>query len=175
VIKLNKKDVDTLNECISKDVTRFSLQGWYFDSFKNKLRVTGTDGKRLVRMTYKTGKENQKIVKAFKDKIITPVKIKSSEELILSEVKGIPKFTIKNTKDLTEAKMTPREIEGKFPNVDAVFPKEDQNMYTFGINVSLFPRESVRVRLSKEKGPAVLKPSHIFRYTLVQSIYIFLV
>ena len=117
-----KKLLKKVSFAMSKDETRYVLNGTLF-MFKNKtLRLVATDGRRLAMAESKLSSDINK-----KDAII-PVKTITELSKILKEEGTVRIIFLDNQVafELDETMIISRLIEGEFPNYEQVIPKEKQ-------------------------------------------------
>lgn len=157
-----KKIVKRTAFAVSKDESRYVLNGIYFIFNGNKITAVSTDGRRLSFVSIETSK--RKDVKA---DFIIPSKtvhglsklLDSEEDLTVYFRENQVKFSVGNFSLITKL------IEGNFPNYDAVIPKGTGvpikiNRQTFLdalTRTSLFTSERANsVKLTFSKGSCVL-------------------
>ncbi len=132
--KLLKTMLNKVSFSMSKDETRFVLNGVLFQFKDNKLTVVSTDGKRLslTNTEIKSELENVKLIIpkttiSILSKILLEegtIDISFSDKLILFELENL--IIISNV------------IEGEFPNYEEVIPKENKDKITID-NTLLLP------------------------------------
>ena len=124
-VKLNQSLLKTMlnmtSFAMSRDETRYILNGVYITIKKNTLRMVATDGRRLALI-----EREVELPKAIDKKIIIPIKavgellrnLKEEGDLSISFGDNQVIF------DLGSSIIISRLIEGEFPNYEQVIPKE---------------------------------------------------
>ncbi|OGX35892.1 MAG: DNA polymerase III subunit beta [Omnitrophica WOR_2 bacterium RIFCSPLOWO2_02_FULL_50_19] len=108
---------------ISKDETRYILNGVLLVLTDKKLRIVATDGRRLAMVE----KEAPKSL-GFTKKVIVPAKAAAELQRILKD-DGDAKILFSENQiafDLDDSQLITRLIEGEYPNYEQVIPKQSQ-------------------------------------------------
>jgi DNA polymerase-3 subunit beta len=154
-----KSMLSMTNFAMSKDETRYVLNGILFTIKPNCLRLVATDGRRLAMAETKA-----QFPKAQERKIIVPAKTVNELNKILAD-EGTVKILFGENQvlfDVGPTKVVSRLIEGEFPNYEQVIPKEAKEkvrvlrdkLLAATKRVALFTNSdsmAVRVELSKDK------------------------
>jgi DNA polymerase III subunit beta len=160
--KLLKKVIRRTLFAVSRDESRYVLNGIYFIFNGHKLTAVSTDGRRLSFISVDATKR-----KDLKADFIIPAKsimellklLDSAEELKIYSKENQVKFTIGNFSLITKL------IEGNFPNYEAVIPKgtgstakiKRQVFLDALMRTSLFTSERANsIKLSFTKGTCLL-------------------
>ncbi|MFA6356690.1 MAG: DNA polymerase III subunit beta [Candidatus Omnitrophota bacterium] len=109
---------------ISKDETRYVLNGILFAVSDKKLKVVATDGRRLAMVEKDTPKQA-----GFSRKAIVPSKAVAEVMRILKE-DGDVRISFSETQaafELEDSTLITRLIEGEYPNYEQVIPKQGQD------------------------------------------------
>lgn len=109
---------------ISKDETRYILNGVLLVLADKKLRIVATDGRRLAMIE----KEMPKTA-SFTKKVIVPAKAVAELQRILKD-DGDAKILFSENQiafDLDDSQLITRLIEGEYPNYEQVIPKQGQD------------------------------------------------
>jgi DNA polymerase-3 subunit beta len=154
-----KKMIGMTSFAISRDETRYVLNGVLFVIKSSYIRMVATDGRRLAMVEEKT-----QAPKTQERKIIIPAKTIAELSKLLGD-EGEVKMCFGNNQvlfDIGSTKVVSRLIEGEFPNYEQVIPKEVKDK--IGISrasflaatkrASLFTNPdslAVKIELSKDK------------------------
>ncbi len=109
---------------ISKDETRYILNGVLFVLSDKKLRVVATDGRRLAMVEKETPKPP-----GFTKRIIVPSKAVNELQRILKDDGDVKILFSENQVafELDDSQLITRLIEGEYPNYEQVIPKQGQD------------------------------------------------
>ena len=109
---------------ISKDETRYILNGVLFVLTDKKLRVVATDGRRLAMVEKETPKPL-----GFTRKVIIPSKAVTELQRILKDDGDVKMLFSENQVafELDDSQLITRLIEGEYPNYEQVIPKQGQD------------------------------------------------
>ncbi len=116
-----KKMLTMTSFAISRDETRYVLNGVLFVIKPSYIRIIATDGRRLAMVEEKT-----QLPKTQERKVIIPAKTINELNKLLGE-EGDVKISFGNNQisfDMAPTKVVSRLIEGEFPNYEQVIPKE---------------------------------------------------
>lgn len=116
-----KKLLNMTSFAISRDETRYVLNGVLFVIKPSYIRIVATDGRRLAMV-----EEKVQLPKAQERKVIIPAKTISELGKLLGD-EGEVKLCFGNNQilfDMGQTKVVSRLIEGEFPNYEQVIPKE---------------------------------------------------
>ncbi|MFA5085754.1 MAG: DNA polymerase III subunit beta [Candidatus Omnitrophota bacterium] len=116
-----KKMLSMTSFAISRDETRYILNGVLFVIKPTYIRIVATDGRRLAMV-----EEKSQFPKTHEKKVIIPAKT-ITELLKLLGDEGEVKICFGNNQvlfDMGSTKVVSRLIEGEFPNYEQVIPKE---------------------------------------------------
>lgn len=119
--------LDAINKtlfCTADDELRPVMNGIYFDLTEDKITMVATDAHRLVRYTNMNVKSAQPI------SFILPKKPATILKNVLAKEEGDVQVTFgqKNAKfEFGQTLVVCRQIEGRFPNYNAVIPQNNQN------------------------------------------------
>ncbi len=119
--KTLKNMLEMVDFAISRDETRYVLNGVLFIIKPSFLRLAATDGRRLA-----IAEKEMQFPNTQETKAIVPTKAISQLNRILSEEGDVKVFFGENQVmfDLGQTKVISRLIEGDFPNYEQVVPKE---------------------------------------------------
>ena len=109
---------------ISKDETRYILNGILFVLSDKKLRVVATDGRRLAMVEKETPKPL-----GFSKRVIVPAKAVAELQRILKDDGDVKILFSENqiAFELDDSQLITRLIEGEYPNYEQVIPKSSQD------------------------------------------------
>ena len=113
--------------CTADDDLRPVMNGIYFDIVEDKVTMVATDAHRLVRYT------NASVKPGLVANFILPKKPAGLLKNLLAKEEGDVKVTIgaKNARfEFGNTIIVCRQIEGRFPNYNAVIPQSNQNVVT---------------------------------------------
>ena len=116
-----KKMLSMTGFAISRDETRYVLNGALFVVKPTYIRIIATDGRRLAMV-----EEKNQSPKTHEKKVIIPAKTIAELSKLLGE-EGEVKICFGNNQvlfDMGGTKVVSRLIEGEFPNYEQVIPKE---------------------------------------------------
>jgi DNA polymerase III subunit beta len=116
-----KKILAMTSFAISRDETRYVLNGVLFVIKPTYIRIVATDGRRLAMV-----EEKVQLPKTLERKVIIPAKTVSELNKLLGE-EGDVKICFGNNQisfDMGTTRVVSRLIEGEFPNYEQVIPKE---------------------------------------------------
>jgi len=166
--KLLKEMLIMVGFAVSRDETRYVLNGVLFVIKKGKIQLVATDGRRLALSTKSVG-ENTKLNK----KVIIPTK--TVQELIkMLEDDGGVKVTFSENQvffDLGHTHVISRLIEGEFPDYDKVIPEErkekvkiDRSKFLASVKrASLFTnQDSLSIKLDFSRNKMVVSKNAPF-------------
>ena len=122
--KLLKAMLNMTSFAISKDETRYVLNGILFLATEKSLCLVATDGRRLALIERELPKPG-----GLKKKVIVPAKAVSELMRILKD-EGEVKISFSENQlsfELDDTLLITRLIEGEYPNFEQVIPKEIQN------------------------------------------------
>ena len=155
MIKITQKEYKALEMHVSKDATRFFLNGIYVDTVtKDKVTLVSTDGKRLVRVNITPDELYIPADDSYQGKILAMplVKPKKNECLYIVEGKW---QTGKHFPD--GPTMGIEYIEGKYPNWQQVIPKMDKP-FKVTINGKYMPKEEIlHISMTDNNGAMMIK------------------
>ncbi|MFA5255634.1 MAG: DNA polymerase III subunit beta [Candidatus Omnitrophota bacterium] len=154
-----KKMLSMTSFAISRDETRYVLNGVFFVIRPTYIRIVATDGRRLAMV-----EEKNQSPKTHEKKVIIPAKT-ITELLKLLGDEGEVKICFGNNQvlfDMGNTKVVSRLIEGEFPNYEQVIPKEAKDKISIARakflaatkRASLFTNPdslAVKVELAKDK------------------------
>ncbi|MFH2145491.1 MAG: DNA polymerase III subunit beta [Candidatus Omnitrophota bacterium] len=153
---LLKKLLKMVSFAMSRDETRYVLNGTLF-MLKNKtIRLVATDGRRLAMV------ESQTLIDIDKKEVIIPIKTINELQKILKE-EGVVKIIFTQNQvafELDGTTIISRLIEGEFPNYEQVLPKDRQK------------DKQKRVQIEKTQFLSAVKRASLFTSTDSQSIKI---
>lgn len=138
-----KTMLDMTNFAMSKDETRYQLNGILFTIKPNYIRLVATDGRRLAMAEMKA-----QLPKTQDRKFIVPSKTITELGRILTN-EGVVKISFGENQvsfDIGPTKVISRLIEGEFPNYEQVIPKEAKE----------------KVKVSREKFLSATKRAALF-------------
>ncbi|MDD5422209.1 MAG: DNA polymerase III subunit beta [Candidatus Omnitrophota bacterium] len=124
-INLPQKKLKTMLKmtsfAISRDETRYVLNGVLFVVKPSFIRLVATDGRRLASI-----EEKMQLPKSMERKFIVPTKAVNELDKILGEDGEVKIFFGDNQVffDAGQTRLVSRLIEGEFPNYEQVIPKE---------------------------------------------------
>jgi len=151
---LLKKIIKRVSFAMSRDETRYVLNGTLF-LFKNKnLRLVATDGRRLAFTEIKAE------INIEKKEVIVPVKTINELNKILKD-EGEVKINFTDNQiafEMDGTTIISRLIEGEFPNYEQVIPKEKQK------------EKQEKIKIEKSKLLSAIKRASLFTSTDSQSI-----
>jgi len=110
---------------ISRDETRYVLNGIYIHIDKDKIRFVSTDGRRLAFIEKKISTSLENPIE-----MILPTKTVQELNHILGK-EGVVRVAITKTQavfDFGKTQLSTRLIEGHFPNYEQVIPKEEKTV-----------------------------------------------
>ena len=113
--------------CTADDDLRPVMNGIYFDIVEDKVTMVATDAHRLVRYT------NASVKPGLVANFILPKKPAGLLKNLLAKEEGDVKVTVgaKNARfEFGNTIIVCRQIEGRFPNYNAVIPQSNQNVVT---------------------------------------------
>jgi len=119
-----KAILNSTSFAISKDETRYVLNGVLFAVGDKKLKVVATDGRRLAMVEKDLPKQA-----GFSRKVIVPAKAVAEIMRILKE-DGEVKISFSENQaafELDDSTLITRLIEGEYPNYEQVIPKQGQD------------------------------------------------
>lgn len=154
-----KKMLTMTSFAISRDETRYVLNGVLFIVKPSYIRIVATDGRRLAMVEEKT-----QLPKTHERKVIIPAKTITELNKLLGE-EGEVKIYFGNNQimfDMTTTKVVSRLIEGEFPNYEQVIPKEAKDRVGVGRSLLLAATKraalftnpdslAVKIELAKDK------------------------
>lgn len=156
-----KVDANSLSEAISKtifatgnDELRPVMTGVFFEINGNKANFVATDAHRLVKYT------RQDIEAGSSTNFILPKKPLNILKNLLSSTDGEIQVTYNEThSEFTFGNfwISARLIDGKYPNYDAVIPKENPNVLTINRNLLLTALKRVSIFANKSTYQVRLK------------------
>jgi DNA polymerase-3 subunit beta len=163
--KILKKMLDMTSFAISRDETRYVLNGVLFVIKPTHVRLVATDGRRLAMM-----EEKVQLPRALERKFIVPTKAIGELGRILGGDGDVKIFFGDNQIffDAGPTRLVSRLIEGEFPNYEQVIPKEAREKVVVPTGsflsairrVALFTNaESMAVRLDLARDKIVLSKS----------------
>lgn len=138
--------------CAADDELRPVMNGVYFDLKEDNLTMVATDAHRLVRLIYKG------IGSAQPASFILPKKPANLLKSILGkdEEQVTVTFTDKNTRfEVADTVIICRQIEGRFPNYNAVIPQNNFNKVTVDRQTIL--NAARRVAVFANQGTGLIK------------------
>lgn len=147
--------LDAINKtlfCTADDELRPVMNGIYFDLAEDKITMVATDAHRLVRYTNMSVKSAQPI------SFILPKKPATILKNILAKEEGdvTVTFGVKNAKfEFGQTLVVCRQIEGRFPNYNAVIPQNNQNKVI--VDKSTIINACKRVAVFANTGTSLLK------------------
>lgn len=139
---------------VSRDETRYALNGILFSISKNNITLVATDGRRLA-VTHAAEKQNENIAADIK-KVIVPSKTITELNRILKD-DGDVQITIKDNQaefNIENIKIISRLIEGEFPNYNSVIPEKKDGIK---INRDVFISSIRRVSIFTTQDSAGIK------------------
>lgn len=160
-----KKMLTMTSFAISRDETRYVLNGILFVIKPSYIRIVATDGRRLAMF-----EEKAQLPKTQERKVIIPAKTINELNKLLGE-EGDVKICFGNNQiafDMGQTKVVSRLIEGEFPNYEQVIPKEVKerlavpriNFLAATKRASLFTNpDSLAVKIELLKDKMVLSKS----------------
>lgn len=151
---LLKKLIKKVSFAMSRDETRYVLNGTLFVIKNNLLRLVATDGRRLALIESKTSLQMDK------KEVIIPVKTINELNKILKD-EGQIKIVFSDNQvafELDGTTVISRLIEGEFPNYEQVIPKEKQK------------ETPNRIKIKKNTLLAAIKRASLFTSSDSQSI-----
>lgn len=154
-----KKMLSMTSFAISRDETRYVLNGVLFVIKPTYIRIVATDGRRLAMV-----EEKNQSPKTHERKVIIPAKTITELVKLLGD-EGEVKICFGNNQvlfDMGNTKVVSRLIEGEFPNYEQVIPKEIKDKILIARNkflsatkrAALFTNPdslAVKVELAKDK------------------------
>lgn len=149
--KVLKNMLNMTSFAVSRDETRYILNGILFIVANKKLRLISTDGRRLSMVE----KETQKQINLSK-KVIIPLKA-TSELLKILKDEGEVKILFSENQiafEFDETLLITRLIEGEYPNYEQVIPKPSQE----------------KMKVAKESFYSAVKRANLFTSADSQSI-----
>jgi DNA polymerase-3 subunit beta len=147
-----KKMLKMTNFAISRDETRYVLNGVLFVIKPSYLRLVATDGRRLAMI-----EDKMQMPKALERKIIVPTKAVSELTRILGE-EGDVRISFGDNQalfDMGPTRIVSRLIEGEFPNYEQVIPKEAKDKV--GLSTEKFLSALKRVALFTNPDSMAIK------------------
>jgi len=116
-----KRMLATTSFAISRDETRYILNGILFVVKPDHIRFVATDGRRLAMV-----EEKMQLPKTLERKVIIPAKAVSELTKTLQDEGDVKIFFGDNQVffDMAQVRLISRLIEGEFPNYEQVIPKE---------------------------------------------------
>ena len=153
---LLKKLLKKVSFAMSRDETRYVLNGTMFSLKSKSIRLVATDGRRLALIEVKSPIEIEK------KEVIIPVKTINELNRILKEEGQVKLIFTENQVafELNGTVIISRLIEGEFPNYEQVIPKEKKS------------EKQEKIRINKEKFLAAVKRASLFTSQDSQSIKI---
>ena len=160
-----KKMLNMTSFAISRDETRYVLNGVLLIIKPNYIRIVATDGRRLAMV-----EEKAQLPKTLERKVIIPAKTVNELTKLLGD-EGEVKISFGNNQisfDMGPTKVVSRLIEGEFPNYEQVIPKEVKEKVGIGRpnflsatkRAALFTNpDSLAVKLELVKDKMVLSKS----------------
>jgi DNA polymerase-3 subunit beta len=154
-----KKMISMTSFAISRDETRYVLNGVLFIIKPAYMRIVATDGRRLAMV-----EEKAQAPKAQERKVIIPAKTIAELGKLLGD-EGDVRMCFGNNQvlfDMGNTKVVSRLIEGEFPNYEQVIPKESKDRVIIkrvsflaaAKRAALFTNQdslAVKMELSKDK------------------------
>lgn len=147
--------LDAINKtlfCTADDELRPVMNGIFFDLTEDKITLVATDAHRLVRftdMTIKTASPISFILPKKPATILKNVLVKEEGEVNVT-------FGVKNAKfEFGQTLVVCRQIEGRFPNYNAVIPQNNQNKVV--VDKSTIINACKRVAVFANTGTSLLK------------------
>lgn len=147
--------LDAINKtlfCTADDELRPVMNGIYFDLSEDKITMVATDAHRLVRYTDMTVKSAAPI------SFILPKKPATILKNVLAKEEGdvVITFGVKNAKfEFGQTLVICRQIEGRFPNYNAVIPQNNQNKVV--VDKQTIINACKRVSVFANTGTSLLK------------------
>lgn len=147
--------LDAINKtlfCTADDELRPVMNGIFFDLSEDKITLVATDAHRLVRYT------NMTVKSATQVSFILPKKPATILKNILAKEEGDVTVTFgqKNAKfEFGQTLVICRQIEGRFPNYNAVIPQNNQNKVV--VDKSTIINACKRVAVFANTGTSLLK------------------
>jgi len=120
--------VDKVSFCTSKDETRPSLNGAFWEFTADSMGMTATDGHRLA--TFKAGGKFKSL--AGKSMIVPPKALSHAVRIIGSEANGNVKVAVQENHVVLfigPTTINSRLLEGPFPNYRQVIPKDNDKEF----------------------------------------------
>jgi len=153
-----KEMLSVTSFAVSKDETRYVLNGVLFIAHKDKIQIVATDGRRLAVATKILAEKT-----VIDEKVIIPAKTVQELGRMLADTGDVTIAFSENQVffNLGEIQIISRLIEGDFPNFEQVIPKEKEekvkinreNLLAATRRANLFTNpESLAVKLDIAKG-----------------------
>lgn len=119
-----KKMINMTRFAISRDETRYVLNGILFIIKPTAIKLVATDGRRLAMI-----EEKMQLPKTLEQKYIVPAKAINELDRILSDEGDAKMFLSDNQVffEVDQTRLVSRLIEGEFPNYEQVVPKETKD------------------------------------------------
>lgn len=136
---------------ISKDETRYVLNGILFAQTEGKLRLVATDGRRMAMIEKDTPKSH-----GLAKRIIVPSKAVSELGRLLKDENDVKILFGENQMafEIDDTILITRLIEGEYPNYEQVIPKQTQDKF----------------KINKENFYAAIKRANLFTTVDSQSV-----
>ena len=147
--------LDAINRtifCTADDELRPVMNGIYFDMLEDRIVLVATDAHRLVRYT------NTSVSAANPMSFILPKKPANLLRSVLAKEEGnvVIIFGQKNARfEFGQTLVVCRQIEGRFPNYNAVIPQNNQNKVV--VDRQTFVNACKRVAVFANTGTSLLK------------------
>ena len=147
--------LDAINRtifCTADDELRPVMNGIYFDMLEDRIVLVATDAHRLVRYT------NTSVSAATPMSFILPKKPANLLRSVLAKEEGnvVIIFGQKNARfEFGQTLVVCRQIEGRFPNYNAVIPQNNQNKVI--VDRQTFVNACKRVAVFANTGTSLLK------------------